>query len=78
MRHVDDPLNLESIYSKAERERTNRWWLETVINRVDDPQKFVIVQQRLHHEDSIGVALSRDLGYKYLCLPSEYDPARFR
>jgi predicted phage terminase large subunit-like protein len=75
---ADDPQNLESIYSKAERERTNRWWFETMTTRVDDPQKssFVIVQQRLHPEDLIGVALARDLGYEYLCLPSEFDPAR--
>lgn len=75
---ADDPQNMETIYSKAEREKTNRWFFETMTTRVDDPAKagFMIVQQRLHKEDLIGEALARDLGYEYLCLPSEFDPTR--
>lgn len=75
---VDDPQSSESVYSKADRERTNRWWLETMVTRCDDPRlsAFVVAQQRLHPEDLIGECMARDLGYEYLCLPSEYDPRR--
>ena len=75
---ADDPDHSDNVYSKAERERVHRWWFETMASSVDDPRTaaFVIVQQRLHPEDTIGVALARELGYEYLCLPSEFVPSR--
>jgi predicted phage terminase large subunit-like protein len=80
---VDDPQGLEgiaSVYSKTERERVNRWWFETMSSRVDlatgIPPVFIMMQQRLHPEDLIGSAIARELGYEYLCLPSEFVPAR--
>lgn len=79
----DDPQTTDgvpSVYSKADRERVIRWWFETMTTRVDRatriPYCYIVMQQRLHVDDLIGAIIARELGYEYLCLPSEFVPSR--
>lgn len=74
----DDPHNVESALSDAERKRDVRVFRETLPTRLTEPDAsaIVIVMQRLHEEDVSGEALSDDFGYTHLCLPMEYEPAR--
>lgn len=69
----DDPLNVEQSYSKANRDRANRFLTETLPDRVRDKNitPFVLVMQRLHEEDPTGHILSKDLDTKHICLPAE-------
>jgi len=69
----DDPLSVKQSYSKAERDRGNRFVStispDRVRNKEITPQ--VIVMQRLHDEDPTGHILSKGLNTKHICLPAE-------
>lgn len=75
---ADNLQNATTVQSQAEREQTNTWWFERMALRVNDPSNsaFIIMQTRLHPDDLVGEALARDLGYEYLCLPTEFEPDR--
>lgn len=75
---IDDPHNVEGSLSDSERTRTVRIFRETVTTRVIDPatSAIVVVMQRLHEGDVSGFILSDDYGYRHLCLPMRFDPAR--
>jgi predicted phage terminase large subunit-like protein len=74
---VDDAMNASDAPSPVVRESTIAWWDVQMSSRVNDLSKdsFVIMGQRLHENDLTGHALEQG-GYEYLCLPSEFDPAR--
>lgn len=69
----DDPLSVEQSYSKANRDRANRFITETLPDRVRDKSitPFVLVMQRLHEDDPTGFIISKDLDIKHTCLPAE-------
>lgn len=70
---VDDPLSAEQSYSKAARDRANRFLTTTLPDRVRNKliTPFVMVMQRLHEDDPTGHILSKGLSVKHICLPAE-------
>ena len=75
---IDDPLSVDMAKSDAERLAAKETFLEAVPSRLSDPDKsaIVIVMQRLHEEDTTGIALAKNLGYEHLMLPMEFEPER--
>ena len=75
---VDDPLSVDMAKSDAERITARETFLEAVPSRLSDPDSsaIVIVMQRLHEEDTTGIALAKNLGYEHLMLPMEFEPDR--
>nr|WP_244424824.1 phage terminase large subunit [Methylobacterium nodulans] len=75
---LDDPLSAEDANSERIRETVNRWFLEAVPTRLNDPARsaIVVIMQRLHERDLSGTILAKGLGYEHLCLPMEFEPAR--
>jgi hypothetical protein len=81
---VDDPLKAQDADSDAVRERVNEIFDGTVSTRGNDPRtvRRVVIMQRLHENDLTGHILekAKEPGanqYEHLCLPTEYEPARF-
>lgn len=74
---VDDPLNTVDARSKTTRDHTNRWFVEALSTRLDDPDNAprIVIQQRLHSDDLIGYLLAAG-GWEALILPAEYDARR--
>lgn len=70
---VDDPHKVKEAESDVQREEVNRWWLETMSTRVNDPRSsvHVVIMQRLHDEDLTGTILEKELGYTHLCYDRE-------
>jgi predicted phage terminase large subunit-like protein len=66
-RNYVDPLAIHA---------ANSFWFETMLTRRADARTLrrVLIGQRLHHEDTPGLAIAR--GYTALVLPMEYDPRR--
>lgn len=86
---LDDPNKSSDIYSKVLRDRTLRYYEETLLTRLNDSNvPIVIVQQRLHIEDLTGLILNRYSNYEVLkkplfidgvCqLPSQYSADRIK
>lgn len=75
---IDDPMSVDMAKSDAERLAAKETFLEAVPSRLTDPKTsaIVIVMQRLHEEDTTGVALAKNLGYEHLMLPMEYERER--
>lgn len=75
---LDDPLSVDGANSERVREAVNRWFLEAVPTRLNDPARsaIVVIMQRLHARDLSGLILARDLGYEHLMLPMEFEPER--
>jgi len=59
---IDDPHNINSVESDAERLTTRTWWREISTTRLNDPKQsaIVVIMQRLHEEDVSGVILSSE------------------
>ena len=74
---IDDPQNTESAESEADRIRDTRVARESLQSRINDPEKsaIVVIQQRLHTDDTSGVLLGLNIGYLHVNLPMYYDPA---
>jgi predicted phage terminase large subunit-like protein len=72
VRIYDDPNNLKTINSKAERESENEYH-KVMATRAVDPKTDVeiCVQQRGHPDDMTGLLLN--LGWELLCLPNEFE-----
>jgi predicted phage terminase large subunit-like protein len=72
---IDDPMSVDDAKSEAKREAIITTFLEAVPTRVNDPElsAIVIIQQRLHAKDVVGVAIAKELGYEQLVLPMELD-----
>lgn len=70
----DDPLSVKQSYSKAERDRGNRFVSTISPDRVRDKEitPQVVVMQRLHDEDPTGHIISKGLNTKHICLPAEF------
>jgi hypothetical protein len=64
--------------SDAEREKTVRFFRESMSNRLNDEQSaIVIIMQRLHENDVSGDVLNREADYCHLMIPMYFDPFRF-
>ena len=71
---LDDPNSMQDIESDLERQAVNDAYDSVFSQRGSDAQKstFVLIQQRLHHQDLTGHLLEIG-GFEHLCLPSEYE-----
>lgn len=69
----DDPLSVEQSYSKAARDRANRFLTSTLPERVRNKSitPIVLVMQRLHEDDPTGHLISKGANIKHICLPAE-------
>ena len=54
---IDDPLQAGDVRTK-ERQNINEWFFEAIFSRRNSPNTpFIIIQQRLHHNDLVGYIL---------------------
>ena len=68
---IDDPMKPIDSESEAERKRVNEWFDSTLISRLDDKVRgiIVVVMQRLHQLDLTGYLLEKP-GWNHLSLPA--------
>lgn len=69
---VDDPHNIQEIYSKTKRRTVQRWWDEVISTRRNNPStaRRLVIMQRGHQDDLIG-HLIKVGGYEMLVIPTE-------
>jgi hypothetical protein len=67
---LDDPHNVIKVESQMEREKTVRFFRESMSNRLnDDTSAIIIIMQRLHEGDVSGDVLAREADYCHLMIP---------
>ncbi len=68
---IDDPIKALDALSKAERRRVTEFYDNTLLTRLNDKAKgvIVIVMQRLHEDDLVGHVLERD-DWEVISLPA--------
>jgi predicted phage terminase large subunit-like protein len=68
---IDDPLKPSDASSQAKRERVNEWFKTTLLSRLDDKQKgvIIIVMQRLHDDDLCGFNLKNSSDWVVRAFP---------
>jgi predicted phage terminase large subunit-like protein len=68
---IDDPMNAVDAHSSTALGKTERWFRETVVSRLDDKRKdaMVIIMQRLNVADLAGFVLQQG-GWQHLDLPA--------
>lgn len=76
---VDDPHNMQDVYSEKMRHSALSWWDNSMRSRLNDPirgQK-VLNGQRSHDNDLFGhVLATEEKRWVVLMLPMEFDPER--
>lgn len=74
---ADDPHNLKTIQSQAERESVIGWYRQVWSTRFNDPRTGcrVVIMQRGHERDLAGFLLEQG-SYEHLNLPTEYERTR--
>jgi predicted phage terminase large subunit-like protein len=71
---LDDVLSVDDALSDAKRNAVKTTFLESVPTRLNSKRSaIVVIQQRLHEDDIIGVCEANDLGYVGLRLPMEFE-----
>src|SRR3954452_10285588 len=72
----DDPHNVSDADSDTVRERTLRFFDESMSTRLNDPKtgRFIVIAQRVHERDLSGHILAKEMGWTHLCLPAKYEP----
>ena len=75
---IDDPISADNSNSAVSRNAAITTFRESVQSRLTDPRKsaIVIIQQRLHERDLIGLVDEMALDYEKLVLPMEFEPTR--
>lgn len=76
---VDDPHNVKSAESEADRESALLWFTETLPTRYNRPGKsaLVLIMQRLHMQDCSGHVIEKlSDEYTKLILPMEHEEER--
>ena len=68
---VDDPLKPEDALSEAQRRKTNDWYFNTLLSRLNSKADgaIVLVMQRLHQQDLVGEVMDRE-SWEVLALPA--------
>lgn len=71
----DDPHDITSSESDAERDEARRYWFETMSGRFNNPIRGVslVIQQRVHEKDVAGECIRR--GYYHCILPARFERA---
>ncbi|MFN3226067.1 MAG: terminase large subunit domain-containing protein [Hyphomicrobiales bacterium] len=70
---VDDPIRASGAMSEKARREVNTWFAQTLLSRLDSPEKgaIVIVMQRLHEDDLVGyVTAEPNHGWTILSIPA--------
>jgi len=73
---LDDPLNAVDASSETIRQSVLEWWDESMSTRLNDLDAgaYVIIMQRLHHQDLSGHVLDKaDEDWVHVCLPARYE-----
>lgn len=76
---IDDPLDAQAAFSKAEREAVTVWYSQAFANRLNDLRtgKRCLIAQRLHTEDLIGYVLGTERNqWEHLMIPMEFEESR--
>lgn len=71
---IDDALNPEQSASDVEREKSIRFFKDTLSSRLDDPNTgfFMIIAHRLHEMDLAGTLLDEEPEeWDHICIPAE-------
>lgn len=70
----DDPHNVISAESDADRDKAATFWFESMSSRFNNPRRSVsiVVGQRVHAKDVPGRCMQR--GYYKVVLPARYEP----
>ena len=68
---IDDPIKPEEAHSDKARESTNEWYRSTLLSRLDDKKRsvLILVMQRLHVNDLTGFVEAGG-GFHKLSLPA--------
>lgn len=68
---IDDPLKAQDALSPGPRDKVNRWFDGTVMQRPNSQMTgaIIVVMQRLHESDLVGT-LKKQGGFFELCLPA--------
>lgn len=75
---LDDPHNVVTAESQLEREKTVRFFRESMSNRLnDDRSAIVIIMQRVHEADVSGDILARESDYCHLMIPVYFEALRY-
>ena len=71
---VDDPITVNGAKSKNERERVNEIFSNALQSRLNDPLKdhIIVIAQRTHVMDVVGVILDKKMNYQRIVIPMEY------
>ena len=58
---IDDPMKADDVYSETEREKVQRWFDDSVMQRLQNQEtgSIILVMQRLHEDDLAGFLLQR-------------------
>jgi hypothetical protein len=69
---IDDPIAALAALSQKAREHVVDWYFNTLLSRLDDKQNgaIVLVMQRLHEDDLVGVLLRGSDEWTVLNLPA--------
>jgi predicted phage terminase large subunit-like protein len=75
---ADDPHNLQTIHSDAERTSVINWYRQVWSTRFNDAKTGcrVVIMQRGHERDLAGYLIEQG-GYVHLNLPTEYEPTTY-
>ena len=68
---IDDPHKSDEVESDTKRENVITWYRNTLVSRLNDKQKdvIIVIQQRLHEDDLAGHLLAAG-GWTHLNLPA--------
>jgi predicted phage terminase large subunit-like protein len=69
---IDDPLKPTDALSDSKRERTNDWFYNTLLSRLDNKLEgaIILVMQRLHVDDLTGILLRASSEWVLLSFPA--------
>lgn len=72
---IDDPMSAYDANSPTERYNVKTTMLQTVPSRLNDLEEdsIIIIAQRLHMEDIVGVIQDAGLDYEVLSIPARYE-----
>ena len=72
---VDDPISAGDAKREVARNTVIDWWTQVMPTRLNNPVTgaYVIIMQRLHHQDLTEHVLEQETGWTHLCLPARYE-----
>jgi predicted phage terminase large subunit-like protein len=76
---IDDALSVKEAESATVRETMQRWLLETIPTRLNDPERsaIVLIEHRTHEGDATGTWIANGVDFEHLMIPMEWDGRRY-